>query len=240
MGRDLLRFQLLLFFIFTTRSCAQTDSCLRGFTQTIPSTRDWDSYAVLDVNGGSFIYTELMFTCNGTVNAVTVPFSTIEGQKWSKDLSLDLVVWRRQGTGGYADEGRNRKFPDVKISNRDTMTNVKGNATLQSRIRIQRYDILQFKIKKYGSGDKREHIPFLLIENTKSCTTPGCPMVPMVHVDFTSSEQTQDTSRPHAPEATSTSVTTSPTVKTLSDSMGSASEACITQITQVRIFGLTS
>ena len=168
-----------------------TDSCLRGFTQTIPSTRDWDSYAVLDVNGGSFIYTELMFTCNGTVNAVTVPFSTIKGQKWSKDLSLELVVWRRQGTGGYADEGRNRKFPDVKISNRDTMTNVKGNATLQSHIRIQRYDILQFKIKKYGSGDKREHVPFLLIENTKSCTTPGCPMVPMVHVDFTSSEQTQ-------------------------------------------------
>ena len=132
-----------------------------------------------------------MFTCNGTLNKVTIPYSTIEGKEWSRTLSLDLAVWRRQTEGGYSQEGGDIEV-DVTIGI-DTMENVKGNATvtLQSAINIQKNDILQFIVRSYGKKDKREHVPFLLTESQQSCTPPGCPLVPIIHVEFSSSEPVQ-------------------------------------------------
>ena len=131
-----------------------------------------------------------MFTCSGTLNSVTIPYSTIAGIKWSKTLSLDLAVWRRQNEGGYSQEGEDIEV-DVTIGNKDTTENVKGNATLQYTINIQKNDILQFIVRRYGGGDKREHVPFLLTANQQSCTPLGCPLVPIIYVEFSSSEPVQ-------------------------------------------------
>ena len=136
-----------------------------------------------------------MFTCNGTLNSVTIPYSTIQGIPWDDKLSLELAVWRRQNEGGYSQEGVNLQLPDVTIGNESATENVKGNATLQSAINIQKYDILQFIVRRHGGGDKREHVPFLLTENQQRCTPPGCPLVPIIHVEFSSSEPVQG--RPH-------------------------------------------
>ena len=160
------------------------DPCLRGFTQTIPPVEEWDNYEVLDVNGGSFLYPELMFTCNGTLNSITIPYSTIEGIPWDDILQLDLVVWRRQREGGYSQVGGDITVPDVKISSEEFVTtNVKGFVTLQRALDIKTNDILQFKVPQYGSSDRREHIPYLLTDyQPAGCTEPIT--VPLIHVDF--------------------------------------------------------
>ena len=160
------------------------DPCLRGFTQTIPPVEEWVDYTVLDVDGGSFLYPELMFTCSGTLNSVTIPYSTIAGIKWDNTLQLDLAVWRRQSDGGYSQEGGDITVPDVKISSGAVITrNVKGNATLQRAIDIKTNDILQFKVPQYGISDRREHIPYLLTAYQPPGYTKPV-IVPLIHVDF--------------------------------------------------------
>ena len=138
-----------------------------------------------------------MFTCSGTLNSVTIPYSTIAEIPWDDILSLDLAVWRRQREGGYSQEGGDIEVPDVEISSRVVTTNIKGNVTLESTMNIQKYDILQFIVPPYErrgwrlTRDKREHVPFLLTENQQSCTPPGCPLVPIIRVEFSSSEPVQ-------------------------------------------------
>ena len=162
------------------------DPCLRGFTQTIPPVEEWDSYEVLDVDGGSFLYPELTFTCSGTLNSVTIPYSTIAGITWDNILQLDLAVWRRQSHGGYSQEGGDITVPDVKISSGHVVTrNVKEivTVTLQSAIDIKTNDILQFKVPQYGISDRREHIPYLLTAYQPPGYTKPVT-VPLIHVDF--------------------------------------------------------
>ena len=158
------------------------DPCLRGFTQTIPPVEEWDSYEVLDVDGGSFLYPELMFTCNGTLNSVTIPYSRIAEIRWKSELKLDLAVWRRHEEGGYSKVEKKKKL-DVTIGGKNAVTtNEKGNATQQFTINIQKYDILQFTIKKY-KNEEREHIPYLLTAyQPPGCTKPV--IVPLIRVDF--------------------------------------------------------
>ena len=161
------------------------DPCLRGFTQTIPPVEEWDSYEVLDVDGGSFLYPELMFTCNGTLNSVTIPYSTIQGIPWDDYLSLELAVWRRQSEKGYSQVGVNITVPDVVIGSGDVVTRglLKGNATLQRGIDLKTNDILQFKIPRYGRDRRREHIPYLLTDYQPPGYTKPV-LVPLIHVDF--------------------------------------------------------
>ena len=161
------------------------DPCLRGFTQTIPPVEEWDSYEVLDVDGGSFLYPELMFTCSGTLNSVTIPYSTIAGITWDDYLSLDLAVWRRQSEKGYSQVGGDITVPDVVIGsgNRVVTTNMKGNATLIQTIDTKANDILQFIVKENGSDGRREHIPYLLTAYQPPGYTKPVT-VPLIHVDF--------------------------------------------------------
>ena len=162
------------------------DSCLRGFTQTIPPIVEWDSYQALDVNGGSFLYPELMFTCNGTLNSVTIPYSTIEGRRWKSELKLDLSVWRRQSEGGYSQEGKDMRV--MENIHQETEERVTGNATLQKFINIQKNDILEFTIENYMHDKKerlykRKHIPYLLTAYQPPGYTKPV-IVPLIHVDF--------------------------------------------------------
>ena len=161
------------------------DPCLRGFTQTIPPVEEWDNYRVLDVDGGSFLYPELMFTCNGTLNSITIPYSTIAGITWDDRLSLSLAVWRRQSEGGYSQEGGDIEVPDVIISSRDRVVrrNVQSNATLIQTIDIKTHDILQFNVINYGGDGRREHIPYLLTDYQPPGYTKPVT-VPLIHVEF--------------------------------------------------------
>ena len=157
------------------------DPCLRGFTQTIPPVEEWDNYEVIDVDGGSLLYPELMFTCNGTLNSVTIPYSTIQGITWDNRLSLDLAVWRRQSEGGYSQVGG-----DIRVTGdigSETLGKVTGIATSELSIIIQKYDILQFKIKQYNDNDKREHIPYFLVDYQPPGYTKPVT-VPLIHVNF--------------------------------------------------------
>ena len=161
------------------------DPCLRGFTQTIPLVEEWNNYEVLDVDGGSFLYPELMFTCNETLNSVTIPYSTTQGIPWDDRLSLELAVWRRQSEGGYSQVGGDIKVPDVVIGSRNIVTRnlLKGNATLQRGIDLKTNDFLQFKIPQYGRDRRREHIPYLLTNYQPPGYTKPV-IVPLIHVDF--------------------------------------------------------
>ena len=170
------------------------DPCLKGFTQTIPPVEEWGNYAVLDVKGGSFLYPELMFRCNGTVTRITIPYSTVHGILWDNVLELRIVIWRRQGRLGYVEgKGIIAMTPVITTASyaATTQGNRRGNTTNNSTIKIERNDILQFIVLQNGKYGRREHIPVLLRENTESCTPLGCPLVPMVHVDFTCSESSK-------------------------------------------------
>ena len=167
------------------------DPCLRGFTQTIPPVEEWDNFTVLDVNGGRFLYPELMFTCNGTLNSVTIPYSTIAGILWRNKLSLELAVWRRQSAGGYSltQEGGDIEVSDVVIGFARTNL-IKGNATLQRAIDIKTNDILQFIVPEYREYRHygriyriRQHIPYLLTAYQPPGFTKPVT-VPLIHVDF--------------------------------------------------------
>ena len=156
------------------------DPCLRGFTQTIPPVEEWDNYEVLDVHGGSFLYPELMFTCSGTLNSVTIPYSTIAGITWKKDLKLTLSVWKRQSEGVYSQEGEDINV--MKTLDEETRGTVKGNTTLQPSINIQKNSILEFTIENYET-EKRKHIPYLLTAYQPPGYTKPVT-VPLIHVDF--------------------------------------------------------
>ena len=125
--------------------------------------------------------------CNGTLNSVTIPYSTIRGIPWDDKLSLHLAVWRRRSEGVYSKEGEDIEVPEVVIGSNNAVviyrTNMKSNATLTRTIDIKTHDILQFIVKKYGGNDRREHIPYLLTDyqppgHTKPVT------VPLIHVNF--------------------------------------------------------
>ena len=171
------------------------DPCLRGFAQTIPPEEEWDNFTVLDVNGGSFLYPELMFTCSGTLNSITIPYSTTQGVLWDDILQLDIEVWRRSMELGYIQAGSNIAVQTATVSNDPggTRMNVRGRSGLINPVQIQRHDILQFIVRPYGEGGRREHIPVLLREDKESCTPFGCPLIPLLQVDFTSSETVEGT-----------------------------------------------
>ena len=160
--------------------------CLRGFTQTIPPVEEWDNYEVLDVNGGSFLYPVLMFTCNGTLNSITIPYSTIQGITWDNVLELTLSVWRRQNEGATKFNIELGIITDTITSNRDTTAKVQGNATLNtiSSNMILEFDIMQITGREYGSMDKREHIPVLLTEHQLG-DGGRTVLLPLIQVDFT-------------------------------------------------------
>ena len=126
-----------------------------------------------------------MFTCNGTLNSITIPYSTIAGITWDDRLSLSLAVWRRQSEGGYSQEGGDIEVPDVIISSRDRVVrrNVQSNATLIQTIDIKTHDILQFNVINYGGDGRREHIPYLLTDYQPPGYTKPVT-VPLIHVEF--------------------------------------------------------
>ena len=159
------------------------DPCLRGFTQTIPPVEDWDNYEVLDVDGGNFLYPELMFTCSGTLNSITIPYSTIQGILWDNSLELTLSVWRRQNEGATNIELG--VLLNTITSSSDTTAKVQGNVTLHtiSSNRILEFDIIQITVPRYGSISKREHIPVLLTEYQLGGGGRTI-LLPLIRVDF--------------------------------------------------------
>ena len=159
-----------------------TDLCLRGFTQTIPPVEEWDNYEVLDVDEERFLYPELMFTCNGTLNSVTIPYSTIAGIKWDNDLTLTLSVSRRQNERATIIE---LGVLTVAMS-RDTTEKEQGNATLNtiSSNMILEFDIIEITVPEYGGMDRREHIPVLLTEHQLG-DGGRTVLLPLIQVDFT-------------------------------------------------------
>ena len=167
-----------------------TERCLMGFTQTIPPMEEWDNYAAFDNDGGKFLYPELMFKCNGTLNSITVPFSTTQGSGivWDNILSLDMAIWRRQSVGGYAHQGQISSCAERITRNHSTTECIKRTVTITSVFEIQENDIILVSVKDYSRHESRknvrEHIPFLL----RPYQPPGCTKtvtIPMIAVNFT-------------------------------------------------------
>ena len=124
-----------------------------------------------------------MFTCNGTLNSVTIPYSTIAGRRWDNGLTLALSVLRRQ----------NERATIIKLGvltvaiSEDTTAKVQGNATLNtnsSNNMILEYDIMQITVRDYRGMNIREHIPVLLTEHQLG-DGGRTVLLPLIQVDFT-------------------------------------------------------
>ena len=127
-----------------------------------------------------------MFTCNGTLNSITIPYSTIQGTRWDDVLDLTLSVLRRLNRGGYITERISLGRLTEVITNSDETTDmVQGNATLNtiSSNMILEFDIIQITVPGYD-GDKREHIPVLLTEHQLG-DGGRTVLLPLIQVDFT-------------------------------------------------------
>ena len=133
-----------------------------------------------------------MFTCNGTLNSITIPYSTIAGIIWDDDLELTLSVIRRLNQGGYTYKPTERMSlgtlsDDVTNNNEmETTAKVQGNATLDtiSLNMILEFDIIQITVPKYDRSMKREHIPVLLTEHQLG-DEGRTVLLPLIQVDFT-------------------------------------------------------
>ena len=122
-----------------------------------------------------------MFTCSGTLNSITIPYSTIAGITWKDKLELELTVWRRQSEGVYSQAGEDMK---VKVDiHQETTVRMTGRARWGSPIDVQKYDILKFTIREYDGMDKRKHIPYLLTAYQPPGYTEPVT-VPLIQVDF--------------------------------------------------------
>ena len=184
------------------------DPCLKGFTQTIPPVEDWTQFNTLaDVNGGSFLYPE--FTCSGTLNSITIPYS-IEGltlRKWEYNLELTLTIWRKNVGGYHVQVGGDLLLKEqINTNHFGYLTEVvRKNATKQLNIKIQKHDILLLTGRNFTyyydnnlrrSTRYRRHIPALLA----TYQPPGSETVtiPMIHVDFSRQSEQGDLRHIHS------------------------------------------
>ena len=161
------------------------DPCLRGFTQTIPPVEEWNKYEVLDVDGGSFLYPELMFTCSGTLNSVTIPYSTIAGVKWDNILELSIEVWRRLKMGGYAKSGKVTEVSfKVSVTKEPSTTDtVQGNVTTHTAsFNTEKNDIIRLVAPPNITG-KRDYIPVLLTDHRVG-NGEETIVLPIIQIDF--------------------------------------------------------
>ena len=129
-----------------------------------------------------------MFTCNGTLNSVTIPYSTIAGMTWDNNLQLTLSVWRRQNErainielGVIADRTTFSSDTTVKVQDSATLNTISSNMILE-------FDIMEITVPRYSGGmDKREHIPVLLTEHQLG-DGGRTVLLPLIQVDFTPEE----------------------------------------------------
>ena len=129
-----------------------------------------------------------MFTCSGTLNSVTIPYSTIAGTRWDNDLTLTLSVLSRLNQGGYRPTERISlgTLSEVTTTNDETTAKVQGNATLDtiSSNMILEFDIIRISVPGYSSGGtKRQHIPVLLTEHQLG-EGGRTVLLPLIQVDF--------------------------------------------------------
>ena len=179
---------------------------MRGFTLSIPPVEEWDNFTVLDVNGGSFLYPELMFTCNGTLNSVTIPYMIVRQWwiRWERNLELTLAILRRNVRGNYVQVGEDillrEQFTNIDNSGYPS-ENTLRNATQQTNINIQKQDILLLIGRSYNCYytscnyyPNRRHIPAVLT----TYPLPGSSKTlyfPMIHVNFSGQTKPGDTRR---------------------------------------------
>ena len=179
------------------------DPCLKGFAQTIPPVEEWDNFDTLaDVNGGSFLYPE--FTCSGTLNSITIPYS-IDGltvRQWENNLELTLAIWRKNVEGYYVQVEGGLLLKEMITTNLfGYLTEVvRKNATKQINIQIQKHDILLLTGRTYTyyydhtlgrSTRYRRHIPALLA----TYQPPGSNetvTIPMIQVEFSRQSEEGD------------------------------------------------
>jgi hypothetical protein len=157
------------------------DCCLRGFTQILPPKEEWDKFTAFDTDN-EFFHPLPMFDCNGTINSISIPYSTIEGISWDNYLELTVDVWQQQSTGGYVQRSRSISLKVRTTSATSTTENIKGFATAKAALQVTTKDTLVLRNRQIGRH-RREHIPFLLTEYQP----PGCTQkvtVPMVSIDF--------------------------------------------------------
>ena len=154
------------------------DSCLKGFAQTVPPVEEWDSLdTIADMNGGNILYPE--FTCSGTLNSVTIPYS-IKGlteRQWENNLELTLAILRKNVGGYYVQVGE-----DILLQKWIGYQYIQGNVTKQINMNIQKHDILLLTGRKYYYYIR--HIPALLTTYEVPGSTENATL-PMIHVDFT-------------------------------------------------------
>ena len=165
------------------------DPCLKGFAQTIPPVEEWDSLdTIADMDGGNILYPE--FTCSGTLNSVTIPYSIQQTQRqWEANLELTLAILRKNVGGYYVQVGEDILLKRwIGYPSRD----IQRNVTRRININIQKHDILLLTGRRYtyyyddNLGHYvgyRRHIPALLTTYEVPGSTENATL-PIIHVGF--------------------------------------------------------
>ena len=80
-----------------------TDTCLSGFTQTLPKLEDWNRYATLHPEGRSwrtYLFPSLRFACEGRLERLEFVPGAMSSVYWNINVvGLYLSVWRPDGIG---------------------------------------------------------------------------------------------------------------------------------------------
>ena len=124
-----------------------------------------------------------MFTCNGTLNSITIPYSTIQGIRWDDSIQLTFSVWRRQNERATIIELGTLEH--IITSSEYTTAKLQGKAFLNtmSSDMILEFDIMRITVRGYEAFDKREQIPVLLTEHQLG-DGGRTVLLPLLQVDF--------------------------------------------------------
>ena len=79
-----------------------TDTCLSGFTQTLPKQEEWNRYATLHPEGRSsrtYLFPSLRFACEGRLERLEFVPAAMSSEYWNDFIGLYFSVWRPDGIG---------------------------------------------------------------------------------------------------------------------------------------------
>ena len=196
---------------YSSATSLNLDPCLQGFLDILPPQAEWGGYTTLDPGlvDSTYIFPFVTFTCNGTLERVTLPFSIRPQDSifWDNILTAEIVLFR-PGMQGYMElfsQLVNVELPGRALFRfRNNDNSIVQAASLDLSLSIQKGDVLGLKLPDSytaltpNSVVVEDHIPFLMRRENNSpvlrkdtvSTCQACAyqvvdfLVPVVNVQF--------------------------------------------------------
>lgn len=196
------------------------DPCLKGALESLPPQAEWASYTTLDpgLMDSIYLFPFVAFTCNGTLERVTLPFSVRPQDSifWDNILTAE-IAFLRPGMQGYTELTSRllqRDLRRVLFRFRSGDGPIDGTISLDLSLSIQEGDILGLKLPDSFTAQApnsvvvEDHIPILMRRERSSPVLrmdrfPNCMqactyqvvdfLVPVVSVQFIPMRSVQGT-----------------------------------------------